>query len=452
MNKREKHEMETIITKEAQLAKLEREIKQHEKRIRAIETSKTWRYSKLLKKFPISPNGQDDTEAVLASLQNELMETREQLHHIQLDDRYLNSYRIAKLVREAKDHAEIIPLLNRVLEQKEKHERNYNDALQFIARHYMNDDPDTRNFIHSRVLEGLKIEDIPEIVVRSGLAEEDPIPLKQAASFRASLTMRMRKKQLGGFLPEWLLDDKLSAYQFVDALEVKRPWTSEEIYPLEELPKKEKIAIKPVDGAGSRGVYLIYSFRDIVDIKRQKKLSSWEELLESMKQDLDTGSVASDEWLIEELIVGDARDSIPANDIKFYCFYGKVGLVLEINRYPELMYAWWTRSGERLRTGKYDGYLFRGDGVTEKEIALAESISKEIPAPFIRIDFLRSADGLVFGEFTPKPGNYDEFSNETDQRLGDLFLEAEARLEEDLYNGKPFTRFRQFQANLEQDM
>ena len=203
---------------------------------------------------------------------------------------------------------------------------------------------------------------------------------------------------------------------------------------------------------GSRGVYLIYSFRDIVDIKRQKKLSSWEELLKSMKQDLDTGSVAADEWFIEELIVGDARDSIPANDIKFYCFYGKVGLVLEINRYPELMYAWWTRSGERLRTGKYDGYLFRGDGVTEKEIALAENISKEIPAPFIRIDFLRSTDGLVFGEFTPKPGNYNEFSKETDQLLGDLFLEAEARLEEDLYNGKPFTRFRQFQANLEQDM
>lgn len=443
MDKREKHQMETIITKEAQLAKLEQEINQHKKRIRAIESSKTWRYSKLLKKFSISPNGHDETDALLGALEQELVKTREQLQKVRLDDRHLNSHRIRKLIQKAKDDAEIIPLLNQVLEQKKKHEHNYRKALEFIARQYMTDEEDNRKFIHSRVLEGMKIEDIPEFVVRSALTEEDPISLKQAASFRASLTMRMRKKQLAN-LPEWQLDDKLLAYRFIDSLDVKRPWVSEEIYTVKNLLKKEKTVVKPLDGAGSRGVYLIHNFHDIVDIKRQKQLSSWDELLKSMNEDLQAGSVEQDKWIIEELIL--EEEQLPASDIKFYCFYGKVGLILEINRYPDLMYAWWTRDGERLRTGKYDGDLFRGEGVTKEEIDLAETISKEIPAPFIRIDFLRSKNGLVFGEFTPKPGNYDEFLDETDQYLGDLFLEAETRLEEDLWNGKTFTCFREFQA------
>ncbi len=72
--------------------------------------------------------------------------------------------------------------------------------------------------------------------------------------------------------------------------------------------------------------------------------------------------------------------------------------------------------------------LFNGLGVTEEEVKMAEQISKKIPAPFIRIDFLRGEDGLVFGEFTPKPGNYDEFDDETDRILGDYFLKAETKL------------------------
>ena len=47
----------------------------------------------------------------------------------------------------------------------------------------------------------------------------------------------------------------------------------------------------------------------------------------------------------------------------------------------------------------------------------------------------------MFGEFTPKPGNYDEFDKETDQWMGDFFLEAEARLTYDLINQEAFTTY-----------
>jgi hypothetical protein len=68
-------------------------------------------------------------------------------------------------------------------------------------------------------------------------------------------------------------------------------------------------------------------------------------------------------------------------------------------------------------------------------------MSKEIPTPFIRIDFLKTEKELVFGEFTPKPGNYDEFDQSTNQWLGDYFLEAEGRLMADLLHGKQFTHY-----------
>jgi len=449
MRRREKELMEKIITKEAEIEKAEREIKQNNKRMKNIQKSKTWQYSKMLRKRT-SPNDRKELEEAFLDLQKELFETRERLRDIQLDDRNLNSYQIARLVKQAKDNAEIIKFINETLDAKKKHEQNYQDALTFAARNYMNENQANKNFIYSRVLSGMKIEDIPEFIVRAGLTETDAIHLDQAASFRASLTMRMREKQLTGTLPEWLLDNKQDAYQFIDELKVKRPWISDETYALKNIPKQEGIVIKPADGAGSRGVYLIYDIHDIVDIKRQMKLNSWESMLENMRKDLDSGIVEKDEWMTEELILEDLEDKLPASDTKFYCFYGKVGLVLEISRYPELMYAWWTRTGERVRTGKYDGDIFMGNGVTKAEIELAETISKEIPAPFIRIDFLRSENGLVFGEFTPKPGNYDEFDDATDKWLGDLFLEAENRLTTDLLNGKDFKLYKNFQASINQ--
>jgi len=452
MDKEEQELMEKIITKNEEINKANKDIQSNEKQMKNIQKSKTWQYSRGLRKFKgqTKPDDRRELENMLEATQQELYKTKEKLEAIQLDDRALNSYQISQLVKEAKDEAEIIPFLNRTLEAMKKHEKNYQEALYYVARNFMNENIDHKNFIYSKVLSGLKIEAIPEMIVRAGLTEENAIPLKQAASFRASLAIRIREKQLAGNPPEWLLDDKQDAYHFVDQLKIKRPWISTENYTISNLPQKEGIVIKPADGAGSRGVYLIHGFHDIVDLKRQSHLSSWEELLSNMNKDLESKSVEQDKWMMEELIYEKKSEKRPASDIKFYCFYGKIGLILEISRYPELMYAWWTATGERVRTGKYDGDLFKGNGVTKAEIELAENISKEVPAPFIRIDFLRSEKELVFGEFTPKPGNYDEFDEATDRWLGDLFLEAQGRLTNDLLNGKDFAQYKSLKTRISQ--
>ncbi len=71
----------------------------------------------------------------------------------------------------------------------------------------------------------------------------------------------------------------------------------------------------------------------------------------------------------------------------------------------------------------------------------AERISLEIPAPFIRIDFIRRAAGLYFCEFTPRPGSVGAFNRKYDHLLGVKFHEAEARLYNDLMSGKEFIVF-----------
>src|SRR5699024_2511932 len=273
----------------------------------------TWHYSKLLRHVSSPPNDQGETEHILEEMKKELIDAREKLRELERSDRHLNSSRISRMVRKAKDDAELISLLNDALDEKAQHEQNYEKTLISIARHFQHAKQDQKNFVYARVLEGLKIEDMPEFIVRAGLTETNPIALDQAASFRASLSMRMRRKQLNSNLPEWQLDDKQNAYQFADDLKLKRPWVSDETYTIATLPKKDKVVVKPVDGAGSRGVYLIYNFRGIVDIKNQRTLQSWDDLLESMKKDLQTGTVEADEWLMEELILESEQDQTPAS-------------------------------------------------------------------------------------------------------------------------------------------
>jgi hypothetical protein len=51
-----------------------------------------------------------------------------------------------------------------------------------------------------------------------------------------------------------------------------------------------------------------------------------------------------------------------------------------------------------------------------------------MPHPFMRIDTLLGEDDLVFGEFTPRPGQFHRFN-------------AEWRLREDLLEGKRFDAY-----------
>lgn len=438
-----------LIKTEAAIKKAEADIKNSEKQIQQIKKSKTWKQTASIRN--VLHASQDpqimDLENEVESIRHELYAAKEIINTLKLESEKLDYNHLWRMAKEKKNEGTLIAFMEDVMERKQSYDENYNHLLKAAARLFMHEKKAYKQLVYPKLLSGLKVEDIPEFMIRSGLSEEE-ISLKPASSYRASLNMRMREHQLLGTLPEMLLDDKKVAYRFMNRLNIRTPEISERTYTLEEIPEKNGIAIKPNDGAGARGVYLVYNNNDIIDIKQSKTIANWQVLRKNMERDIESGRVSNNEWFFEELILEDKDKKIPARDIKFYCFYGKVALILEIVRYPEIKHCWWTASGERIGTGKYDESLFKGQGVTNAEIEMATAISAEIPSPFIRIDFLRSDEGLVFGEFTPKPGNYDEFDIPTDKWLGDYFIEAQGRLTNDLINGKEFIHYTNLKTNV----
>lgn len=448
--------LRSIAVKEEKMKALERKQAQAEKRRKQIEASNTWKFGNLLEPFKkvwnriFRPSQEEKKEIshleeTIRKQQERIDELEERLLPLVFLDEQLTPQVLRQKIRRLKEEGKLLESFDAILEQKHRLTDQYREALIYTARLYMQEDPAIRARVYEDVFSGLTSEEIPEFMVRASL-EEAPVSLGQASSFRASLTKRIRQSQLVGPLPDWALDDKRTAYDFVQAFGIRVPQIDEETYTLDSLSPREATVIKPADAGGARGVYLVHDEENIYDVHKTKTLTSFEALKEAMQEDLRSGAVAEDQWLVEELIYENKADLLPARDIKFYSFYGKVGLILEIVRDPEIRHAWWTVDGRRITTGKYDASLFAGQGVTEEEIAQVEALSKAIPTPFMRIDFLRSEEGLVFGEFTPKPGNYDEFDRKTDQLLGDYFIEAEARLWLDLLNGKTFPEFTSFLA------
>lgn len=432
---------------EAAIEHTEKLIDQHKKAKKNITTSNTWKASKMYRSVKEKLSNKEKVEnihlqEIIEQLENALFEAEDKLARLQVQDIMLTKQAIYQQMRELKQEGKLLSYLDTFIQDKNDLQQNYREALIYAARLYMQAEETDKHLLYEKILTSLTIEEIPEFIVREGLVD-NPIPIQQAASFRGSLSMRMRKTQLHANLPEWPLDDKQHAYNFVNSLNMPIPELDNTVYSIETVPVKEGIVIKPADGAGARGVYLVHTTEDIYDVKNSKTLSSWSELIEHMQKDLQTEAVAEDSWIVEQLIYENKAETAPARDFKFYCFYGKVGIILEIVRDPEVRQCWWTVEGERVHTGKYEESLFHGLGVTAEDIKLAEQLSSEIPVPFLRIDFLRGEDGVVFGEFTPKPGNYDEFDQRTDQLLGDYFLEAEARLVEDLLQGKEFRAYKE---------
>jgi hypothetical protein len=76
-------------------------------------------------------------------------------------------------------------------------------------------------------------------------------------------------------------------------------------------------------------------------------------MLSSMKNDLSSGEVKQDRWIVEEIVLEDERSLIPTCDLKFYCFYGKVALIFEVIRYPRNAYCYWSPDKVRLETGAF---------------------------------------------------------------------------------------------------
>ncbi|GEL08352.1 ATP-grasp fold amidoligase family protein [Salisediminibacterium halotolerans] len=343
------------------------------------------------------------------------------------------------LVKEMENHdpslRTIMIKLNEIQERKEAD----TEFLQAVADRYVHhQDADVKQMIFEQLYKSFDLRTLSEKYSRI-ILETSSNSCPWPASFNASLAFQTAKRLMEDDSAENALDDRLTAYRLADELNIVRPGISEVYTSAAAVPLTSASVVKPVDAAGSRGVYRVFSANQIQRIRDGQFLNSENEWREAMTEDLLSGDVHEDKWYLEEHIVEENGE--PARDLKFYCFYGEVKLILEVNRSERTEFCWWDVNGKKVITGKYEDERFAGRGFSAEDLLTAEGLSKEIPAPFMRIDFLKTKNKLVLGEFTPKPGNYHEMNSETDYWLGLAYLEAEAKLTEDFLSGKTFKAF-----------
>ena len=293
------------------------------------------------------------------------------------------------------------------------------------------------NDYDSSVFEGLQ----PSDIALSQADHMDRIKSKVPASFTTLMNYRTKKKKLAEQkLPEWAINHKVRGAKLAELSGCRVPKIYQRGVELKDIKWRDGMAIKPIPGAGSEGVFCYYTESNIWDVYDGEEFSSRDELEARLKAYID--GAGADRWLVEELVTS-SDGSLP-RDVKFYSFYGEVGLVLEVQKYPEKKYCFWSVGGEYIDTGKYSSSkLFEGEGFRPESLEAAQKLSLEVPAPFVRIDFLDTGSDIVFGEFTPRPGGFGLMNKQTDAMLGSLFLAAETRLVNDLLDGKRFDNFAQ---------
>ena len=278
------------------------------------------------------------------------------------------------------------------------------------------------------------------------------LPLKNAdftCSFSAESWAHTYFKQVCrkalGFSIEDSIDDKHFGQRFVRELGFKVPEVHQRDITLTEVRLRAGTVVKPMKGSGSRGVFSVVAEDVIHSLESGRTLCSLAVLRDAMaKHQSRSGQPVR--WMVEELVLGPAGH-LP-NDIKMFTFYGKVAMIHEAKRMPK-KFCYYDRNGKKINAGREEGLLFEGTGFSEEYVSLAEEIGSLIPSPFVRIDFLKSASGPVFCEFTPRPGNFHMYNARTDRWLGKCFVEARARLTADLIKGKKFVEFERFLGEME---
>lgn len=246
----------------------------------------------------------------------------------------------------------------------------------------------------------------------------------------------------------YILDNKASGYSFAEKCGVNYADIYFENEVLDECINKLNFpcVFKPTSENNAKGVYICYEPDNIIYLNTGKKISSIDELMTSCEQMLLKGVIKKNSWMAEKLILADKESDDIARDIKFYMFYGRIGLILETIRVPKIQRCWYDENLQVVDTGKYADLLFESKKIPEKLINIAKELSLKVPVPFLRVDFLVTGEDYYLGEFTPAPGQYWTFNYKWDSLLGHYYNEASMNLLNDIAYGKDFLEYKEFRT------
>ncbi|NJL07359.1 MAG: hypothetical protein HC900_03175 [Methylacidiphilales bacterium] len=237
---------------------------------------------------------------------------------------------------------------------------------------------------------------------------EDKMP-----GFLAALQHRFQRsnEKYGDFVP-WALDDKLAAYDYVNARSFAVPrhqrtsTASEAIRIGREFGRM--FVVKESHRHSTNGVYVIEVLNDdvMLDYISLRPITLAEIEKKALRRD---GSY----WFVEECLCPTmAGIKIPL-DYKLYTFKGRVALVIQIDRnsYPPRVAmfdgAWFPLEvghhldfdEKRMVSGKHVLPLY-----APRLTTMARHLSRELDTAFVSVDCYDTINGPVFGEFTFAPG------------------------------------------------
>src|SRR5699024_766398 len=178
--------VEKILETEEKIFHMDKELQQNKKEIKQIKKSNTWTYSKpfrktfdmynkLLRRKQLVKQEERiaDLEEELAKTKKSLFKANQQFTDQTMENLPLHEDQITRFLRELRDSGELISFLNRTVQRKKNLQENYANVLKYIARLYMNDHLEYREWVFHKILAVLHSEESPEFSMRRGVRTEE---------------------------------------------------------------------------------------------------------------------------------------------------------------------------------------------------------------------------------------------------------------------------------------
>ncbi len=254
-------------------------------------------------------------------------------------------------------------------------------------------------------------------------------------------TMR-HAKNLGGSLRVLQHDKKHDGYAFarnvgVSVPEIYLDRVAVESIDFSALP--ERVVLKPVRGAASRGVFLLQAIRPGVYLDHMNGAEvSVDDILaryHSLQNDgLVSTEVVAEEFLAPHPSVADVVN-IP-DDLKVFTFYDHPAVIMQRRCFGSsdasvYRFRFWDAEWNDLGPVKYANRIdpqMPAPELRDEVTEVVQRLGKALAVPFIRIDVYETARGVVFGEFTPHPGPPAGWRADLDRLLGYEWEIAQTRL------------------------
>ena len=274
-----------------------------------------------------------------------------------------------------------------------------------------------------------------------------PKILATKPSFRVRVNEEIRLRNMeieyGAPSRSVIAGGKFHVYDFVrshgiDVPEQLGQWDRPDDIPWDDLPGL--VVIKAAFGSTSRGVVPLRRVEGGWRVVTHEQTVTGEQLAATLStllaDDLIEGPFGAEEFLDKD------GTGTPPIDSKLFAFYGEVQVV-ELRRSDDHGNPGGTRHRILDANGTDVADVFNRKP-TDMDIPVperigelvdvAERLSKAIRVPFSRIDLYDVAGRIVFGEITPRPGNF-WFGPELDIMLGDAWERAQVRIWRDVADG-----------------